>query len=75
MEETKDYIEAWADEDEKQRESSPVTEAVVAAQKADKDAFADAFENDRFGIDIDKAKKKADGGEADGSEVEEVKAE
>ena len=43
MEETKDYIEAWTDEDEKQRESSPVTDAVVAAQKADKDAFVDAF--------------------------------
>lgn len=70
MEETKDYIEAWTDEDEKQRESSPVTDAVVAAQKADKDAFADAFENDRFGIDIDKAKKKAEDGE-----TEEVKAE
>ena len=70
MEETKDYIEAWTDEDEKQRESGPVTEAVVAAQKADKDAFVDAFENDRYGIDIDKAKKKTDG-----SEAEEVKAE
>lgn len=70
MEETKDYIEAWTDEDEKQRESSPVTDAVVAAQKADKDAFVDAFENDRYGIDIDKAKKKTDG-----SEAEEVKAE
>lgn len=70
MEETKDYIEAWTDEDEKRRESSPVTEAVVAAQKADKDAFVDAFENDRYGIDIDKAKKKTDV-----SEAEEVKAE
>lgn len=69
MEETKDYIEAWTDEEQKQKEAHPVTEAVVAAQKADKDAFADAFENDRFGIDIDKAKKKADDGEA------EVKAE
>ena len=67
--EDNDYIKAWADEDQKQRESHPVTEAVVAAQKADKDAFVDAFENDRFGLDIDKAKKKAEDDEA------EVKAE
>lgn len=65
MEETKDYIEAWTDEDEKKRESHPVTEAVVAAQKADKDAFIDAFENDRFGIDIEKAKKKTETVEAE----------
>lgn len=65
MEETKDYIEAWTDEGQKQKEAHPVTEAVVAAQKADKDAFADAFENDRFGIDIDKAKKKAETVEAE----------
>ncbi len=69
MEDASDYIKAWAEEDQEKNGAHPVTEAVVAAQKADKDAFADAFENDRFGIDIDKAKKKADDGEA------EVKAE
>lgn len=69
MADTNDYIEAWTDEEEKKKESHPVTEAVVAAQKADKDAFVDAFENDRYGIDINKAKKKAEG------EDDEVKAE
>lgn len=69
--EDNDYIKAWADEsDAKEPESHPVTEAVLAAKKSDESEFADAFQNDRFGLDIDKAKKKTEDGEA-----EEVKAE
>lgn len=68
--EDNDYIKAWADEsDGKEPAAHPVTEAVLAAKKVDESDFADAFQNDRFGLDIDKAKKKQDG------EAEEVKAE
>ncbi len=65
MEDASDYIKAWAEEDQEKNGAHPVTEAVAAAKKADDAAFEDAFENDRFGLDIDKAKKKTETVEAE----------
>lgn len=41
-----EYLEAWTEDDP--QKVDPVVEAVKAARKADADAFADAFKNDRF---------------------------
>lgn len=46
-----EYQDAWTEGDEKKVD--PITDSVKAARKADSDAFADAFENDKFGIDVE----------------------
>lgn len=46
-----EYLEAWTEGDEKKVD--PITDSVKAARKADSEAFADAFENDKFGIDVE----------------------
>lgn len=56
-----EYLEAWSEDGEdKREEADPVVEAVKAARKADADAFADAFKNDNFGIDIERVAKQGD---------------
>lgn len=56
-----EYLEAWTEEGaSEKKDADPVVEAVKAARKADDEAFADAFKNDNFGIDIDRVAKQGD---------------
>lgn len=63
-----EYQDAWTEGDEKKVD--PITDSVKAARKADSEAFADAFENDNFGLDVEAVAAK----EAEKKPVEEVKA-
>lgn len=55
-----EYLEAWTEGDEEKKAADPIVDSVKAARKADADAYADAFKNDRFGIDVEAAAKKDD---------------
>lgn len=57
-----DYEAAWAEDKkpEDEKKADPIVSSIKAAKKADEEAFADAFKNDKFGIDIEAAPKKGE---------------